>query len=124
MRSFHDPSFGLVAWLASFGVAFFLALLDVGAIVLCRHGLFCAFAFVTRVGAQMLGFELARFRTVNNHGVQCHFQQFHIMGVGSADDERQRDSTRVYEKAAFAPIFSPDPWGWVQRIPALKVPCP
>ena len=111
MRSFHNPSSGLVARLTSFGIAFFLALFDVGAIALCRNGLLCVFALVARVGAQMLGFKLSRFRAVNHHGFQCHFQQFYIMRVGSADDERQRDSTCVDQKAAFAPVFFPDPWG-------------
>jgi hypothetical protein len=46
------------------------------------------------------------------------------MPVGPAGDERQRDVTRVHQQAAFAPIFFPDPWRWVPRIPTLAALCP
>jgi len=44
-----------------------------------------------------------------NDAPQSRLQQLHIMPIGPAYDQRQRDATRVDQKTSFASIFSPDP---------------
>jgi hypothetical protein len=50
-----------------------------------------------------------------NQGIQHRLQLADIMPVGSGDDQRQRDATPVRQHMALAPIFFPDPSGWVRR---------
>src|ERR1700722_5357444 len=56
--------------------------------------------------------------------VQGGNQQGHIMDVGRAGDDRERDATPVGEQAALASFFSPDPSGWARHILAPGALCP
>ena len=50
-------------------------------------------------------------------------QQRHLRRLRTADDQRQRDATRVDQQAALAPVFFPDPWDWGRRHPAPEERC-
>jgi hypothetical protein len=64
-------------------------------IVAALYGLLRGFASIGLVSAEIL------FRRILSRGpadydlVQCRFQEFHVVDLGSAGDYRQRDSTRV-----------------------------
>jgi hypothetical protein len=122
--SLYDPPSGFVSRLALLFRALFLALLDVGTIVLCFDGLLGGPSFVTGIGAQMLGLPCARLWPLADHRFQRCFKQFHVVRVGSAYDDRQRDATRVDQQAALAPVFFPDPLDWPQRTAVPEVLCP
>jgi hypothetical protein len=100
------PIFWLCIPVSLLSRAFLLSLFDMGAIVLRNHGLFGRLAFVTSIGAQMLWLPLAWRWPFARHGSERLREQPHIMRVGSADGDRQRDSTRVDQQAAFAVVFS------------------
>ena len=52
-------------------------------------------ALVSGIGAEVLRSFGGRFRPRQHSPVQSGLQQFHVMHVGPAGDERQRDATRV-----------------------------
>jgi len=96
MSPFDAPSSCLIAGLVAFGGGLFFALLDVRP-VLARHGCLAGrIALVSCIGAQALWLPLARLWTLAHHAVQSGGQQLHVMYVGSADGERQRDATPVH----------------------------
>ena len=64
-----------------------------------------------RIMTNVSGVHAERFRGANirlrpgiNDVLPRGFEQFHIMHVGPAGDQRQRDATRVDQYAALAPI--------------------
>lgn len=87
MGSLHDPAPGFVSRLALPGLAFFFALFDVGPVLSRRDGFSGRFALVSGIGASMPGFTFARLGAFAHDAVQRGRQQFHVMLVGSADDE-------------------------------------
>jgi len=62
-------------------------------------------------------------RSRANDAPQSRLQQLYVMPIGPACDQRQRDATRVDQKASLASIFSPDPWGSAPRIRLPEEPC-
>ena len=46
----------------------------------------------------------------DDHGIQYGTELTDVMSVRSGNDQRQRDATRVHQKMALGPFFSPDPW--------------
>ena len=120
----HDPASGLVAGFLFLGCVLPFALLDVRPVAPHQGRFACWFALVSSVGAQMLRFPLAGRGAFADDAVQSRGKQLHVMLVGPADDERQRDATRVHQQTALAPIFSPCRWGSAPHILALKEPCP
>jgi len=56
--------------------------------------------------------------SLKHDGIKNRLQLRNIMPIGSGHDERQRDATPVHQQMALAPIFSPDPWGWVRYLQA------
>jgi hypothetical protein len=116
MGSFDHPAACFPAWQVTFGLRFFFALLDMRLIVAGNRCLEGWIALVSSIGAEILRLFGVRFRPRQRRSVQGGLQQFHVMHVGSAGDERQRDATRVDQQTSLAPIFFPDPWGSVPRI--------
>ena len=116
MGSFDHPATCFPTWLAAFGLRFFFTLLDMRLIVAGNHRLEGRLALVSSIGAEILRLLGVRFRPRQYRSVQGGLQQLHVMHVGSAGDQRQRDATRVDQQTSLAPIFSPDPWGSVPRI--------
>ena len=70
---------------------------------------------ISCVSTQMLVSPDRQTGSLNHDGIRHRRQLRHIMPIGSGHDERQRDATTVHQQMALAPIFSPDPSGWVQR---------
>ena len=116
MGSFDHPAARFPTWLVAFGLRFFFTLLDMRLIVAGNRRLEGRIALVSSIGAEILRLLGVRFWPRQHRSVQGGLQQLHIMYVGSAGDERQRDATRVDQQTSFAPIFFPDPWGSVPRI--------
>lgn len=74
-------------------------------------------AGVARVCTQVLVSSQRWIGSLDNDGIEHGFQLGDVMPVCSGHDERQRDATSVHQQMAFAPIFFPDRWDWVQRFP-------
>ena len=79
-------------------------------------------AGVARVRTQMPVSSERWIGSLDNNGVQHGFKLRHVMSVCSGHDERQRNATAVHQQMAFAPIFSPCRWDWVQRFPVPMAP--
>ena len=95
MGPFHHPTARFPSGLATFRVGFLLALLDMRLIVAGNRGLEGRSALVSGIGAEVLRSLRFRFRPRQHRPVQGGLQQLHVMHVGPAGDERQRDATRV-----------------------------
>ena len=70
---------------------------------------------VAGIGAQVFVPSDWRAGSVYDDGVEYRFQLRDIMPIGSGRDERQRDATTVHQQMAFAPIFFPYRWDWIQQ---------
>ena len=88
MGSFHNPAASLPTRLRAFRLRFFLALLDMRLIMTRLDRPLSRLALVPGIGAKMLGFLGIGFRPLHHGRVQRGLQQFHIMHVGPAGDER------------------------------------
>jgi hypothetical protein len=114
MRSLHYPTASLESGFGQLVVSLFTPLLDVWLIVPLNDCFRCRRALVARIGAEII---LPRStRHLHHELVQRGFEQFYVMCVCAAGDERERDANPVDQQASFAPIFSPYPWGWGPRI--------
>jgi len=114
MRSLYYPTASLESRFSRLGVGLFTSLLDVRLIVPLNDGIRCRRAFVARIGAEIVLPRTARHLYCEL--VQRGLKQFYVMRICAADDERERDANPVDQQTSFAPIFSPDPWGWGPRI--------
>ena len=114
MRSLHYPTASLESRFLQLVVGLFTSLLDVWFIVPLNHGIRCRRALVARIGAKIVLPRSARH--LHYELVQRGLKQFYVMRICAAGDERERDANPVDQQASFAPIFSPDPWGWGPRI--------
>jgi len=121
MRSLHYPTASLESRFGQLVVGLFTSLLDVWLIVPLNDCIRCRRALVARIGAEIVLPRLARHLHYNL--VQRGLKQFYVMRVCAAGDERERDANPVDQQASFAPIFSPDPWGWGPRIRSQVVLC-
>ena len=95
MGSLHHPAPSLVPWSLTLRIRFFFPLFDVGMVVPFLHRLPGGCSLVTRIGTEMLRCFRTRCRSGADHLVERRRQEFHVMNVGSARDERQRDATPV-----------------------------
>ncbi len=95
MGSFYHPTARFPAGLVAFRIGFLLALLDRRLIVAGNSGLEGRIALVSGIGAEVLRSLGVRLRPRQHGSVQGGLQQLHVMHVGPAGDERQRDATRV-----------------------------
>ena len=95
MSPLNDPAARLIARQGAFGLGFLFALLDMRSISSPFRGLPGGGSLLARIGAEMLRLPCLRRRSRPHHLVEGGGQQFHIMHVGSAGDERQRDATPV-----------------------------
>src|SRR5664279_5671292 len=121
MRSLHYPTASLEARFRELFMGLFASLLDVRFIVPLNDRIRCRRALVARIGAKIVRPRSARH--LYHELVQRGFKQFYVMRVCAAGDERERDANPVDQQASLAPIFSPDPWGWDQRIRSQVVLC-
>jgi len=121
MGSLHDPTASFESWIGQLFMGLFTSLLDVRLIVPFNDRIQCRRALVARIGAEIV---LPRSsRHLYDDLVLRGLKQFYVLRVCAAGDERERDTNSVDQQASFAPIFSPDPWGWGPRIRSPAVLC-
>jgi len=92
------------------------SLRDVGYVLAGAHGLIRRLPRVPFVPTEVLALGGPGPRPATDDPVQRGDQEPHVMPVGAAHDQGQRDSIRVDEEAAFRPLFSPDPSGSARRL--------
>src|SRR3990172_9710957 len=114
MRNLHDPAPGLVSVL--FAQLFFAARAHVRAVITLHDLLMGRLAGKARIGAQVLRVIWRDLRTLDNDRIQRNRQLRHVVSISSDYDDRQRDATLVDQEHSLAPIFFPDPSGWVRQI--------
>jgi hypothetical protein len=114
MRSLHYPTASSKSRFVQLVVGLFASLLDVRLIVPLNDCIRCRRALVAGIGAEIVLPRSARH--LHYELVQRGLEQFYVMRVCAAGDERERDANPVDQQTSFAPIFSPDPWGWGPRI--------
>ena len=91
-------------------------------VIAVAHGRIGWSAPVPFARAEMNLADWSEFR--DHHCIQQLLQLRHIMPVGPAHDEGQRDATPVHEQADLASIFPPGPWGSDPQLPGRAGPCP
>ena len=121
--SFNHPSPCFEFRVPAFFFNFFASLTDMRDVFPFKTLFHCRFSRISLVRAQMLPSSNRSFWSPNNDAIQGNLQQFYIMRLSSADDERQRDSTAVDENTSLAPIFSPDLLDFVRQFQEQEVPC-
>ena len=114
---FDNPAPCALARLALEFLRFLPAPLDVRDVAALFNDLTSWLAHVGGIGARVLGAGARDFAAVE-HGLELR----DVMPVGPCHDERERDATPVDKQVPLAPIFFPDPWDWLRRIPGLKAP--
>src|SRR5215210_7482206 len=101
----HPPS-GFVFGILLFGLFLFSYLTDMGFISLLPHERFGFRSHIGFVRAQMLlSPALFTWGPFNENAFQGFLEQLHIMPVGSAHDEGQRDTIGVDQKTSLAAFF-------------------
>jgi len=116
MGSFDHPSPSFESRLRSFRIGFFPPLFHVRGVLAIQNGFHRGLSFVTGIRTYILGMGGRGLGPGNHDTVQGRNQEHHIIDVGRAADDRERDATPVGEDAALASIFFPDRWGWDRRI--------
>ena len=104
--SLHDPATGSMPWMVKLRFRFLAARFQPEPIVVLVAGQPSRLATISGIHAEV--WSLARVRLRVDDVLEGGLQQFGVMHVGPADDERQRDATPVDQKASFASLFSPD----------------
>ena len=122
MGYFDHPAPGLLRGVTREFVSFLSSSFDMGNVAMRRNGFQRRCAGIACIGTQMLVTPAGRTGTLDHDGLKHSFQLRDIMSVGAGHDERQRDATTVHQQMALAPIFFPDPLGWVQRFAEPVVP--
>lgn len=89
---------------------------DVGHILPGAHGLIRGLPRVPFVPTEVLALVSPGRRSAADDPVERGGQEPHVMPVGAAHDEGERDAIRVDEEAAFRAFFSPDPSGSARRL--------
>ena len=119
MSDFDDPAARLVAFDAS--LSFFPAGSDMWNVASFTDSLIGWLPGEGRIGAKIFCSFSIWLGSRNDHRVENRDELRHIMSIRPGDDERDRDATGVHQQHALAPIFSPDPSGWVRQIPVPRV---
>ena len=112
MADLHDPTPGLLAWMAFLDFAFLGAADDVGDVAVTLDDLQRWLTPVTRIETQMLGAALRGQLALDHDAGQHRIELGDIMPVSSGHDERQGDATSVDQQVSLAPIFFPGQSGW------------
>jgi|GEM_PF-6924368 hypothetical protein len=113
--SLDYPSPRFESRISPFFLDFFASLTDMRDIFPFLALLLLRASCVSLVSTKVLSSSYSRFRSLDHNFIQRRRQQFHIMRLGPADDEGQRDATTVDENTSLAPIFSPDPSGFCRQ---------
>ena len=122
MRDLHHPAPGALRGMPPLLVGFLPAPFDVGNVAMFFNGAKRRSTGIASIGTQMLAASLRWCGTLHRDGIKDHGNLADIMSVCPGYDDRQRDATAVHQQVTLAPIFSPDPSGWVRQIPEPAVP--
>src|SRR3989304_2304261 len=120
MRNFHNPAPRLVSIVAAH--LFFTARAHVRLIVALHNLRERRHAAKARIRAQVLRMIRLDLGALDDNRIQRSRQLRHVVTISPDYDDRQRDATRVDQEHSLAPIFFPDPSGWVRQIPEQAVP--
>ena len=123
MCSLYYPTSCFVPWRFDLGVGFLTASFQILLVVMLARRSLRRVADVSGIHAESLRRRIGRIWPCAYDLLQGGLEKFDIMHVGSAGDQRQRDPTGVHQQAAFASIFSPDPWGSDPRIAVPTALC-
>jgi len=117
LRPLDDPTPGAPVGVPAAGRGLRPPLRDVRPVPPGPHGVVRRLAGVPFIPAEVLARRL-RGRAGDHDAVQRGHEEHHVMALGPAHDEGQRDSIPVDEEAALGPFFSPDPSGSARRLRA------
>src|SRR5258707_15777770 len=117
MGSLHNPSARRVRGICLFGGGFLFSGAQMHSAAPAQN-LSASFLPATACVQTEILLLLPSRRNRSLHTIKGGCQQFDIRHVGSADDNRERDAMTVCQHAAFASLFSPDPWDWLPRTPS------
>ena len=123
MTSLNYPSAGFVVRIFPFHFDFLAPLFDMRDVAPLQTFIQCRFTAISFISTQMMRASYLRFRTLYHDVIQRIRKQFHVVGLGSADDDRQWDSTAVYENASLGSFFFPDLWDLAPLPQLPAVPC-
>ena len=93
MGPFHHPAARLEFWIYPLFMRLFASLLDVRLVVSFDRRLERRFAFIARIGAEIV--LAGAPRRLDYDFVQRGLKQFDVMRVCAAGDERERDANPV-----------------------------
>src|ERR1700693_2048320 len=120
MRNLHNPAPGLVSFFAAH--LFFAARAHMRVIVALHHLPVRRRAAKARIRAQVLRVIRPDLGALDDDRIQRSRELRHVVSISPGYDDRQRGATRVDQEHSLAPIFSPDPSGWVRQILEQAVP--
>src|SRR5258706_10668051 len=116
MRDFDNPPPRPLGRMPSNLFGFLPASFDVGNVVMLFDDGKSGHAGIAGIGTQVLAASLGWRRPLYHDRLQNRGNLADIMSICSGHDDRERDATAVHEQVTLAPIFSPDPSGWVRRL--------
>ena len=122
VANLDNPAPRLLRWVSPLCLGLCTATHDVRDVAMRLDDLQRAPAAIAVVGAKVLAASNA-WRLALDHDRAKHlFELRDVMSIRSGHDERQRDATAVHKQVSLAPLFSPDPSGWVRRPLAPAAP--
>ena len=107
MRSRDHPSPCAIPRNAPTFDLFFSTRLDVSGVAPFRHGFACVLVVVSLVRAEVLLLTQHGLRSLDGQAVQRGGRQSHVVRVGSADGQRQRNAGAIGKQASLASRFGP-----------------
>ena len=120
MRNLHHPAPGLVSIFSA--LLFFAARAHVRVIVALDNLRARRHAAKARIRAQILRVIRPDLGAFDDDRIQRSGQLRDVVSISPGYDDRQRGATLVDQQYSFAPIFFPDPSGWVRQILEQAVP--
>jgi len=122
MAHLDYPAPGLLGGITLLDFDLFAPVNDVGNVPMLVDDLQILGTAVASVSAQMLAPTKGRTLALDCDGREHGIESLAVIHVGCGHDERQRDATTVDQQMPLAPLFFPDPSGWVRRLPVPTAP--
>jgi len=137
MRTLNDPPTTSITWDRLALGDFFAARLDVGGVTPCFDQCTHIGIVISPVRAKMLLLARRWFGSLHRNALQGFLDQTHVMRIGTADDDAQRDAFAIGKQrplgsrlpsirgigAGFSPLPA-EPWSWFRRCFAIPTGCP
>src|SRR5215831_2754783 len=137
MRTFNDPPTTAITGDGFALGDFFPSRLDVGGVAPRADQFAHVRIVVSLVRTQMLLLARGWFRSLHRNALQGFLDQPHVMRIGTADDDAQRDPFAIGKQRPLGPGFSSiggigagffplraEPWSWFRRCFAIATGCP